>query len=337
VLTRRLEGLGRSAGAVGLGCVGMSAEYNTADIDDDRSLAVLARAMELGVTLFDTADAYGPFTNETLLGRGLREPGRDVVVATKVGLVMEPGGPVPLAARRGPAPLAARRGPAPLAARRRADPAHIRASCEASLRRLGREAIDLYYLHRVDPAVPLEVSWGALADLVAAGKARALGLCEVTPSELDRAHAIHPVSAVQSELSLWTRAPLDAVVPWCAAHGAAFVAYAPLGRGYLTGTVLHPAFQPDDIRFANPRFTAGAIERNQALLAVIGRVARRHDATLAQVAIAWTLAQGRHVLAIPGTKRVGYLEENCRAAELELTREDLADLDAMPQATGDRY
>jgi aryl-alcohol dehydrogenase-like predicted oxidoreductase len=316
VLTRPLPGLRCLVGAVGLGCVGMSAEYNTADIDDERSLAVLARAVELGVTLFDTADAYGPFTNESLLGRGLRGHARDVVIATKVGLVMEPGS---------------------LDARRRAGPAHIRASCEASLRRLGREAIDLYYLHRVDPAVPLEVSWGVLADLVAAGKVRALGLCEVTATELDRAHAIHPVSAVQSELSLWTRGPLDAVVPWCAAHGAAFVAYAPLGRGYLTGTVLRPAFQPDDIRFANPRFTAGAIERNQALLAVIRRVAGRRGATLAQVAIAWTLAQGPHVLAIPGTKRVGYLEENCRAAELELTREDLADLDAMPQATGDRY
>jgi aryl-alcohol dehydrogenase-like predicted oxidoreductase len=333
VLTRRLEGLGRSVGAVGLGCVGMSAEYNTADIDDERSLAVLARAVELGVTLFDTADAYGPFTNESLLRRGLRGPARDVVIATKVGLVMEPGGPAPGDARRGLVPLAARR----RAARRRADPAHIRASCEASLRRLGRESIDLYYLHRVDPAVPLEVSWAALAGLVDAGKVRALGLCEVTAPELDRAHAIHPVSAVQSELSLWTRGPLDAVVGWCAAHGAAFVAYAPLGRGYLTGTVLRPAFRPDDIRFANPRFTADAIERNQALLAVIRRVARRRGATLAQVAIAWTLAQGRHVLAIPGTKRLGYLEENCRAAELELTREDLADLDAMPQATGDRY
>jgi aryl-alcohol dehydrogenase-like predicted oxidoreductase len=303
-------------GAVGLGCVGMSAEYDTADIDGERSLAVLARAVELGVTLFDTADAYGPFTNESLLRRGLREHARDVVVATKVGLVMDGGGS---------------------GARRRADPAHIRASCEASLRRLGRETIDLYYLHRVDPAVPLEVSWGAMAELVAAGKVRALGLCEVTAPELDRAHAIHPVAAVQSELSLWTRGPLEAVAPWCAAHGSAFVAYAPLGRGYLTGTILRPAFQPDDIRFANPRFTADAIERNRALLAVIRRVAGRRGATLAQVAIAWTLAQGPHVLAIPGTKRVDHLEDNCRAAELELTREDLADLDAMPQASGDRY
>jgi aryl-alcohol dehydrogenase-like predicted oxidoreductase len=176
-----------------------------------------------------------------------------------------------------------------------------------------------------------------MAELVAAGKARALGLCEVTTPQLDRAHAIHPVSAVQSELSLWTRGPLESAVGWCAAHGAAFVAYAPLGRGYLTGTVMRPAFQPDDVRFANPRFTAEAIERNQALLAVIRRVARRHGATLAQVAIAWTLAQGQHVLVIPGTKRVGYLEENCAAAELELSQQDLADLDAMPPAAGDRY
>ena len=314
MLTRRLPGLGRPVGGVGLGCVGMSAEYNPADIDDDRSLAVLARAVELGVTLFDTADAYGPFANERLLGRGLAGCGSEVVIATKVGLVMDG-----------------------LDARRRADPAHIRASCEGSLRRLGVDAIDLYYLHRVDPVVPLEESWGAMAELVAAGKARALGLCEVTTSQLDQAHAIHPVSAVQSELSLWTRGPLNAVVPWCAAHGAAFVAYAPLGRGYLTGTVLRAAFQPDDIRFASPRFTAGAIERNRALLAVIRLVARRHGATLAQVAIAWTLAQGQHVLAIPGTKRISYLEENCAAADLELTGEDLATLDAIPQAAGDRY
>jgi len=315
MLTRPLLGLGRSVGAVGLGCVGMSAEYNTADIDEDRSLAVLARAVELGVTVFDTADAYGPYANERLVGRGLRGRGSEVVIATKVGLVMGADG----------------------RARRRADPPHIRASCEGSLRRLGIDTIDLYYLHRVDPAVPVEESWGAMAELVAAGKARALGLCEVTTPQLDRAHAIHPVSAVQSELSLWTRGPLDGAVGWCAAHDAAFVAYAPLGRGYLTGTVLRPAFQPDDIRFANPRFTAEAIERNQALLAVIRRAARRHGATPGQVAIAWTLAQGRHVLAIPGTTRAGHLAENCAAADLELSEEDLAELDAMPLPFGDRY
>jgi aryl-alcohol dehydrogenase-like predicted oxidoreductase len=316
MLTRRLERLGRPVGAVGLGCVGMSAEYDTADIDDERSLAVLARAVELGVTLFDTADAYGPFTNERLVGRGLRGHAGDVVIATKVGLVTGVGGQH---------------------ARPRADQAHIKASCEASLRRLGADRIDLYYLHRVDPAVPLQESWGAMAELVAAGKVRALGMCEVTPSQADQAHAIHPVAAVQSELSLWTRGPLGSVVPWCAAHGAAFVAYAPLGRGYLTGAVLDRGFQPDDIRYGNPRFTAEAMRRNQAILAVIRQVARRHGATLAQTAIAWTLAQGEHVLPIPGTKRIGYLEENCAAADLQLSRDDLADLDAMPPASGDRY
>jgi aryl-alcohol dehydrogenase-like predicted oxidoreductase len=303
-------------GAVGLGCVGMSAEYNTRDIDDAVSLRVIARALDLGVTLFDTADVYGPFANELLVGHGIRARAADVVVATKVGLV-QPGAAGHLG--------------------RRADPGHIRASCEASLRRLGVDAIDVYYLHRVDPAVPLEESWGAMADLVAAGKVRALGLSEVSTAQLDLAHSIHPVAAVESELSLWTRGPLDGVVPWCRAHHAAFVAYAPLGRGYLTGKVRSADFQPDDIRRGNPRFTAGAIARNRAILAVIERVARRHDATLAQISIAWVLAQDEHVVAIPGTKRLRYLEENCQAAGLVLSAADLADLDVMPQASGDRY
>ncbi len=315
MLARRLEGLGRSVSAVGLGCVGMSAEYNTRDIDDAESLRVLARALDLGVTLFDTADVYGPFANELLVGRGIRSRAADVVVGTKVGLVQHGGGH----------------------AVRRADPGHIRASCEASLRRLGVDAIGVYYLHRVDPAVPLEASWGAMADLVAAGKVRALGLSEVSAAQLDLAHSIHPVAAVESELSLWTRGPLRSVVPWCGAHRAAFVAYAPLGRGYLTGKVRSADFEPDDIRSGNPRFTAGAMARNRAILAVIERVARRHDATPAQVSIAWVLAQAGHVLAIPGTKRLRYLEENCQAADLELSAADLAGLDAMPQASGARY
>jgi aryl-alcohol dehydrogenase-like predicted oxidoreductase len=280
------------------------------------SLRVIARALDLGVTLFDTADVYGPFANELLVGHGIRARAADVVVATKVGLV-QPGAASHLG--------------------RRADPGHIRASCEASLRRLGVDAIDVYYLHRVDPAVPLGESWGAMADLVAAGKVRALGLSEVSAAQLDLAHSIHPVAAVESELSLWTRGPLESVVPWCRAHHAAFVAYAPLGRGYLTGTVRSADFQPDDIRLGNPRFTAGAIARNRAILTVIERVARRHDATLAQISIAWVLAQDEHVVAIPGTKRLGYLEENCQAAGLVLSAADLADLDAMPQASGDRY
>jgi aryl-alcohol dehydrogenase-like predicted oxidoreductase len=294
----------------------MSAEYRPADIDDEQSLRVLARALELGVSMFDTADVYGPFTNERLVGQGLRGRAGEVVISTKTGLVIDN---------------------ATGRSRPRGDPAHIKASCDASLRRLGVDVIDLYYLHRVDPAVPLEVSWDAMADLVLAGKVRAVGLSEVTAAEAAVAHAIYRVAAIQSELSLWTRGPLDEVVPWCLANGAVFAAYAPLGRGYLTGTVRSAVFQADDIRSGNPRFTGGAIERNQAILAVIDRVARRHDASLAQVSIAWVLAQGEHVVPIPGTKQVHYLEENCRAAELDLGAGDLAELDAIPEAAGDRY
>ncbi len=177
-----------------------------------------------------------------------------------------------------------------------------------------------------------------MAGLVAAGKVRALGLCEVSEAELERAHAIHPVAAVQSELSLWTRGPLERVVPWCAANGAMFNAYSPLGRGYLTGAMAAArSFEPDDIRFGNPRFTAEAIAANQEILDVIERVARRHNASLAQVSLAWVLAQGDHVVPIPGTKRLPYLEDNCQAAGLDLTPADLADLDAIPPAVGDRY
>jgi aryl-alcohol dehydrogenase-like predicted oxidoreductase len=199
------------------------------------------------------------------------------------------------------------------------------------------DVIDLYYLHRVDPAVPLAESWGSMAELVTAGKVRAIGLSEVSQHQIAEAHAIAPVGSVQSELSLWTRGPLAEVVPWCAAHGATFAGYAPLGRGYLTGTVRSADFEAGDIRFGNPRFTAAAIARNQAILTVIEQVARRHDATSAQVAIAWVLAQGEHVLPIPGTKQVRYLEENCAAADLALTADDLAELDAAPAASGDRY
>ena len=318
---RWVAALDQAVSAVGLGCVGMSAEYRPADIDDEHSLRVIARALELGVSMFDTADVYGPFTNERLLGRGLRGRGLrgragDVVISTKAGLVIDDA-----TGRSRPC----------------GDPAYLRAACEASLIRLGVDVIDLYYLHRIDSKVPLEVSWDAMADLVLAGKVRALGLSEVTAGEVASAHAIHSVAAVQSELSLWTRGPLEEVVPWCGANGALFVAYAPLGRGYLTGTVRSAEFQPDDIRSGNPRFTADAMERNQAILAVIERVARRTGASLAQVAIAWVLAQGEHVVPIPGTKQVRYLEENCQAADLDLNPDDLVELDAAPRAVGARY
>ncbi|HET7013623.1 MAG TPA: aldo/keto reductase [Streptosporangiaceae bacterium] len=316
-LSRRLGALGRDVGRVGLGCVGMSAEYAPAEIDEEWSRQVLARAVQLGVRFFDTADVYGPFTNERLVGGALGGLGRDdLLIATKAGLVIDEttGHSCP-----------------------RGDPAYLRTACDASLSRLGVDAIDLYYLHRVDPQVPIEESWGALANLVAAGKVRALGLSEVTAAQLDLAQAIHPVASVQSELSLWTRGPLDQIVPWCQAHGALFAAYAPLGRGYLTGSVRSSGFEPTDIRFANPRFTGEAISTNQAILAVIEGVAKRHAATLGQVAIAWTLAQGEHVLPIPGTKRLNYLEENIAAASLSLSEADLAALDAAPPAMGARY
>ena len=312
---RRLSALGREVGRVGLGCVGMSAEYDPSQADDKRSRQVLARAVQLGVLFFDTADVYGPFTNERLVGGALRGCD-DVVVATKAGMVIdETTGH----------------------SRPRGDPAHLLAACDASLARLGADVIDLYYLHRVDPQVPLEESWGALAGLVTAGKVRALGLSEVTAGQLDLAEVIHPVASVQSELSLWTRGPLDQIVPWCAAHGALFAAYAPLGRGYLTGRVRSAGFEPADIRSANPRFTAEAISGNQPILAVLATVAKRHGATLGQVAIAWTLAQGEHVLPIPGTKRINYLEENIAAAYLPLTEADLVALNAAPPAVGARY
>jgi aryl-alcohol dehydrogenase-like predicted oxidoreductase len=316
VLTRALGASGLEVGAVGLGCVGMSAEYDPSQQHDQRSLAVLHRAVELGVTLFDTADVYGPFTNEVLVGRALRRHRSQVVLATKCGLVLDPrtGREVP-----------------------DGRPEHIRAACEASLRRLGVEVIDLYHLHRVDPAVPVEESWGAMAELVAAGHVRALGLSEVDVPTLETAHAAHPVTSVQSELSLWTRGPLDAVLPWCQANGAAFLPYAPLGRGYLTGTITAARFEPTDIRHGNPRFSDEAIASNQRLVEEIRAVGEELDATPAQVAIAWLLHLGPSVVPIPGTKRLERLEENRAAVDVVLSDAALRRLAALPAPVGARY
>ena len=308
--------LGRSGARIGLGCMPMSFGYVDASSEDDPT-AVIGRALELGVAMFDTADVYGPFTNEELVGRALDGRRRDATIATKWGLVAGPTGGYPLA--------------------RDARPERAAGAVRASLERLRTDVIDLYYLHRVDDHVPLEESWGAMAALVEKGIVRAIGLSEVGLDELERAHAIHPVAAVQSELSLWTRDALDEVVPWCANHGAAFVPFSPLGRGFLTGTITHGGFDARDFRASNPRFTDEAIASNQAIVRVVRRVAERHEATPAQVALAWTLAQGPHVLPIPGTKRVCYLEENVAATELALTDDDLADLDAAPPASAPRY
>ena len=312
--TRELWAGGPHVGAVGLGCMGMTHGYDPSMRDDDESVATIRRAVELGVTLIDTSDVYGPFTNEVLVGRALEPVRGDVVLATKVGLVSEPGQPITRDGR----------------------PDHIRAGCDASLLRLGTDRIDLYQLHRVDPVVPLEESWGAMAELVTAGKVGALGLSEVTVDELERAQAIHPVATVQSELSVWTRDPLEEVLPWCGTNGAGFLPFSPLGRGYLTGT-LAPGFEATDFRGGLPRFTAEAMTANQRIVDGVRGVAERRGATAAQVALAWTLAQGTRVVPIPGTRRRARVEENAAAARIALNAEDLAELDALPAPVGDRY
>ncbi len=294
----------------------MSFGYVDAPSEDDPA-AVIGSALDLGVTMFDTADVYGPFTNEELLGRALEGRRHEATIATKAGLVVGPSGGYPL--------------------RRDGRPEHIAEAVRASLRRLGTDVIDLYYLHRVDERVPLEESWEAMAGLVHEGLVRAVGLSEVGVGELDRAHSMHPVAAVQSELSLWTRDALDEVVPWCAAHGAAFVPFSPLGRGFLTGTIATAAFDGRDFRATNPRFTEPAVKANQAIVTVVRAVAERVGATPAQVALAWTLAQGRHVMPIPGTKRLRYLQENVAAATVMLSSDDLAALDDMPASRAPRY
>ncbi len=301
---------------IGLGCMPMSFGYVDAEAEDD-PVDVIHRAIDLGVPMLDTADVYGPFSNEELVGAAIHDRRDRVEVATKVGLLVGPNGGYPLD--------------------RDASPQHVRSAIDASLGRLRTDVVDLYYLHRIDPAVPIEETWGAMAELVDAGKVRALGLSEVTVAEAERAHAIHPVAAIQSEMSLWTRDPLADIVPWCAEHGARFVPFSPLGRGFLTGAISAASFDESDFRSNNPRFTAEAVDANQAIVARVREVAERVGATPAQVALAWTLAQGEHVLPIPGTKRRRYLEENLGAGDLVLSAEDLADLDALPVAEGARY
>lgn len=300
---------------IGLGCMPMSFAYfgNT----DDDPVALIRRAVELGVTHVDTSDVYGPFTNEELVGEALAPVLDRVGIATKVGLLVGPNGGYPLV--------------------NDARPAHIVTAVDESLRRLRTDAIDLYYLHRIDPDVPLEESWGAMAGLVDAGKVRALGLSEVTVEQLETAAAIHPVAALQSELSLWTRDALDEVVPWCLANDVVFVPFSPLGRGFLTGTITRASFEDLDFRAKNPRFAPEAIDANLAIVDRVRAIGERHGATPAQIALAWVLAEGPHVAPIPGTKRLRYLEENVSAATITLTPEDMAQLDALPPAVGARY
>ncbi|MDQ6894624.1 MAG: aldo/keto reductase [Acidobacteriota bacterium] len=317
MIRRPLGSSPRSVFPVGLGCMGFSWGY-APENDDAAAIGVIHRALEIGVDHFDTSDVYGPFTNEALVGRALKGRREGVVVATKVGLVVEDKA----AYRFG----------------RDGRPEHVRESCDASLHRLDIDAIDLYYLHRIDPKVPVEETWGAMAELVAAGKVRWLGISEASVEDLERVHRIHPVTAVQSELSLWTRDYLTGVVPWCAENGASFVAFSPLGRGFLTGRFAADArFDPSDFRSTLPRFGPEQVAQNQAIVERVRAVASRKGVTPAQIALAWVLSRGEHVLAIPGTQRRKYLEENAAAAAIELAPEDLADLDAIPPPAGGRY
>lgn len=301
-------------GPIGLGCMSMSHAYTPRERDDGESIRVIRRAVELGVRLFDTADVYGPWSNEELLGRAVRGLRDDVVLATKGGLVPHTGGRLS----------------------RDGSPAHIRRACEASLRRFGTDIIDVYQLHRVDPAVPVEETWGAMAELVTEGKVRALGISHGTVEELERAHAVHPVAVAQYELSVWAAYTCTDVLPWCAENGAAFLAFSPLGRGYLTGGLAGTAFGDDDSRCRDPRFTTEAMAANRGIVATLAAVARGHGVSQAQVALAWVRSRGEHVHPIPGTKKVRYLEENWAARTLRLSPDDLARLDALPVPRGHR-
>jgi aryl-alcohol dehydrogenase-like predicted oxidoreductase len=325
--TTTLGSNGPEVGVIGLGCMGMSHSYDmAAPRDDATSIAVIHEALDLGMTLIDTADAYGPYTNEELVGSALASGNRErAVLATKVGILTDS---VQVANPANTSPGAARNG----------RPEHICSSIDGSLRRLGTDHVDLYQLHRVDPQVPLEESWAAMAETVAAGKARHIGLSEVTVDEIKRAQAVHPVTSVQSELSLWTRDTLAEVLPYCQHQGIALLPFAPLGRGFLAGRFSSFDDLPqDDFRRGLPRFQQDALRANLAIVDRVRQIADRTGATPAQVALAWVLAQGRQVIPIPGTKTLRYLTENARAADIELTDADLAELGALPAPKGARY
>jgi len=316
---RHLGRQGLEVSALGLGCMGMSDFY--AGRDEREAEATLQRALELGVTFFDTADMYGPHTNERLLGRMLRGHRDGVVIATKFGILRDPAD----ASVRG----------------FNGRPEYVRAACEGSLQRLGIDTIDLYYQHRVDPAVPIEDTVGAMADLVHAGKVRHLGLSEASADTLARACAVHPIAALQSEYSLWTRDPEDDVLAACRRLGVGFVAYSPLGRGFLTGAFSSPDdFAADDYRRHSPRFQGDNFSRNLQLVAQVQQLAAARDCTPGQLALAWVLAQGEDIVPIPGTKRRGYLEDNLGALDVRLDTGELAALDAVfprDAAAGLRY
>jgi aryl-alcohol dehydrogenase-like predicted oxidoreductase len=316
---RALGSQGLTVSAEGLGCMGMSEFYGTAD--EAEAIATIHHALDLGVTLLDTADIYGPHTNEQLVGQAIADRRDEVVLATKFGIVRDPEDP----ASRGV----------------NGRPEYVIRSCDASLRRLRVDHIDLYYQHRVDPGVPIEETIGAMATLVEAGKVRFLGLSEAGLETIRRAHDVHPISALQTEYSLWSRDVEDEVLPTLRELGIGLVAYSPLGRGFLTGRITSPDdFEPDDFRRTSPRFIGENFTRNLELVDRITEIAAEQNCTPGQLALAWILAQGRDVVPIPGTKRRRYLEENIDATGLTLSEEDLARIDEVAPvgvAAGDRY
>ncbi|MER5747948.1 aldo/keto reductase [Streptomyces sp. NPDC059913] len=324
---RSLGAAALAVGAVGLGCMPMSWAYSASQQRGDRALRTVHAALDAGVQLLDTADMYGPFTNELLVGRALKGRRSEAFVSTKCGLLV---------------------GDQHIVANGR--PGYVRRACDASLRRLQTDVIDLYQLHRPDPEVPIEETWGAMADLVTAGKVRALGLCAVgarasrrsgsrmydeTIRQLERVQQVFPVSAVEAELSVWSPEALESLLPWCTTRGVGLLAAMPLGSGYLTDTLTPgQGFEPEDLRARHPRFTAEMMAANQPVVVGLRRIAERHGASAAQVALAWVLRQGPHVVPVPGTKRERWAVENAGAAGLRLTARDLAEIAALPRAQG---